>query len=211
VFRFNFSACYLHVHADPAQPEKNSLLPALPVIPTSAKAWSQAAKADIEAAFQETMENHPGVYDVNNPRFTSRLKLARKQGLSLAQQVTNAAGFAAAIDAFSVALHDGHAGAFSTLDEKILPATRWPGFVAIWRGESLYVYASESGEPQAGAKVIACDGVPIRDLILKNVLAFQGRADEPGHWWVRARKVFMILAILLYTCRNNVNFNLRVS
>lgn len=160
------------------------------VLPTSAAEWSEAAKLDIHAAYQETYDNHPGVYDVRNPDFRKSLARAKEQGLLLAAKVTDAAGHKAAVERFSVVFQDGHAGAVSSLDQKTLPALRWPGFVSVWRGDSLYVYASEPGGPQAGSKITGCDGISMRDLVMRNVFSFRGIATEPGQWWVRARQVF---------------------
>lgn len=160
------------------------------VLPTSAVEWSEAAQLDVNAAYQETYDNHPGIYDVNNPDFRKHLTRAKEQGLLFAAKVTDAAGYKAAIERFSVTLQDGHAGAFTNLDQKILPALRWPGFVSVWRGDSLYVYASEPGGPQVGSKITGCDGMNMPDLVMKNVFSFRGISTEPGQWWVRARQVF---------------------
>ena len=164
---------------------------AAPVLPQTAAQWRQAAIDDIEEAARLTRDNHPGVKDPANPQFLARLDEARRAGLLLAGQVVDAAGYIAAIMRFNVKLGDGHAGAYPNLDDKALPPERWPGFVAVWRGQGLYVFASEAGGPAAGAEVTACDGKPIKQVITDNLFAFNGRIDEPGHWWARGRRTFV--------------------
>jgi hypothetical protein len=161
------------------------------VFPTSPQAWSQAAQTDVKAAAAITAENHPGFVDPANPRFRTLLTQAERNGLSLAVRVTDAAGYVAAIRRFSNTLQDGHAGAYPTIDNAILPKQKWPGFVAAWRGDALYVYNAAPGGPKRGARITKCDGVPTRTLIQRNVFAFRGRPLEQGNWWVEGRRLFM--------------------
>jgi len=88
-------------------------------------------------------------------------------------------------------LQDGHAGVVPRLPEGLAAKAQWPGFVTVWRGRGLFVYASKPGGPAVGAELLGCDGQSIRDLIEKNVFAFNGRIGEAGHWWVRARQVLI--------------------
>lgn len=159
--------------------------------PQTPEAWRQAAVQDIEDAVRITLANHPGAHDPANPRFRANLEDARRQGLALAARVDSAAGYRAALQRFNVTIGDGHAGLHADLDPALLPAVRWPGFVTTWRGIGLYVVAAEDGGPPAGARVESCDGKPMEDLIRQNVFAFDGHVNEPGHWWSRARKVFV--------------------
>lgn len=174
-----------------AQAQAEATAAAGPALPHTAAQWRQAAIDDIEEAVRLTRDNHPGVKDPANPQFPAKLDDARRAGLLLAGQVVDAAGYSAAILRFNVKLGDGHAGAYPNLDAKVLPPERWPGFVAVWRGQGLYVFASEAGGPAAGAGVMACDGKPIKQLITDNLFAFNGRIDEPGHWWARGRRTFI--------------------
>jgi hypothetical protein len=162
-----------------------------PALPQNAAQWRQAAIQDIEEATRLTRDNHPGAVDPANPAFLVKLDEARRAGLQLADKVSSAAGYSAALQRFNVKLGDGHAGMVPDIDSTLLPPERWPGFVAVWRGQGLYVFASVAGGPPAGAEVTACDGKPIRQVITDNLFAFNGRIDEPGHWWARGRRVFM--------------------
>jgi hypothetical protein len=161
------------------------------VLPQTPEQWRQAAAEDIEAGYRITLENHPGTHDRANPGFTGNLAAARKLGLDYAARVTDARGYEAAILAFHARVKDGHAGMFPTLPNGDLTAQRWPGFVAAWRGDALYVYAAAGNAPAKGARVVSCDGVPVRELVKTNVFAFLGREEVDGMWWGHARKLFV--------------------
>ncbi len=152
--------------------------------------WSKLASQDIAQAYQLYLDNHAGGPDPQNPGFKSKLEAARDAGLALAKQVNSPAGYAAALERFSAELRDGHSQIIPTLPPAALPAPRWPGFVPAWRGNSLLVYASEPGGPPTDATIESCDGKPVRDLIMTNVFAYEGRPAEAGQWWVRARDLF---------------------
>ena len=92
---------------------------------------------------------------------------------------------------FNTVIGDGHAGAVATLNESLAPAARWPGFLAVWRGDGLFVYATEPGGPAAGSRVLGCDGKSVRRLLLTNVFRFIGRSAEPGNWWTRSVNLFV--------------------
>ena len=161
-----------------------------PVLPTTAQGWSDAARHDVDEAYAQFAANHPGMYDKANPKFPGLLKAARAKALALVPKVTDAAGYQATLQSFSVTLGDGHAQVAATLPAGTLSPTKWPGFIAAWRGDRLLVYASEPGGPPQGATILACDGKPTNDLIVSNVFAYQGRVNEAGQWWSQARNLF---------------------
>lgn len=161
-----------------------------PVLPTTAQAWSDAARHDVDEAYAQFAANHPGMYDKANPKFPGLLKQARANALGMVPKVKDAAGYQATLQRFSVTLGDGHAQVAATLPDGTLPVAKWPGFVTAWRGDRLLVYASAPAGPPQGAAVVACDGKPINDLIASNVFAYQGRIHEGGQWWSQARNLF---------------------
>lgn len=158
--------------------------------PSNAAQWKAAAIRDIDAGYQITLDHHPGAHDAQNPAFLVNLAKARAHGLALADQVADASGYVAAVLGFNVRIRDGHAGMVPTVDPSLRPAERWPGFVAVWRGD-MFVYASEAGGPPAGARIVSCDGKPIRQMVIDDVFGFQGRIDEAGQWWSNARVLFV--------------------
>lgn len=157
--------------------------------PETPEQWRQAAATDIQAAYQITLENHPGVHDPVNPQFAGNLAQARERGLALAARVVDVGGYVAALQLFNTQIHDGHAGVVP--QQTVRTPWRTPGFLTAWRGDNLYVAAAEAGGPPVGARVEACDGKPIAQLVESNVFAFTQRSDELGHWWVYARDVFV--------------------
>ena len=165
--------------------------PARPTVPASPTEWSLAAKRDITAAYTAMFDNHPGVYDPSNPGFVKQLQRARAAGLALADRVQDAPGYRAAFERFGAVMGDGHATAFAVLPDDLLPKQKWPGFVAVWRGDGLYVYASQVEGVAKGARVVSCDGVAIKTLIRRNVFDWYGREEIDGLWWERARRVFI--------------------
>jgi hypothetical protein len=164
---------------------------AKPVLPQTAAQWRQAARDDIEEATRLMRENHPGFYDASNPGFRARLDQARQRALALSARVDGPGSYVAAMFAFDAVLGDGHALIAPQFDAGGQAPTRWPGFVTVWRQDGLYVAASEPGGPARGAHVLDCDGKPVKQLIEDNVFAFEGRSNEPGRWWSRARALFI--------------------
>ena len=79
--------------------------------------WSELAIKDVEAAYQLSVINHPGMHDVRNPGFVKQLEKAKQEGLNLAVKAHSSQGFAAAIARFRTVLQDGHAGALIPYQE----------------------------------------------------------------------------------------------
>ncbi|MGO2012316.1 MAG: S41 family peptidase [Pseudoalteromonas sp.] len=171
-----------------AQDDKNSALQSLP---STAAQWQATAKQDIEAAYQQSVANHPGMYDSYNPDFPKLLESAKHQGLALAKQVINAQGYAAAIARFNTVLQDGHAGAVAVLPKELKQPRRWPGFSAVWRGDGLKVYYSEHSQIAKGDKIIRCNNMPIVPLMRKSIFSFHGQVGQPGHWWHNGRRLLI--------------------
>ncbi len=153
--------------------------------------WRKAATGDVEAAYRITVENHPGMFDKANPGFPRLLERARKEGLAIGNKATSAGGYEAAIGRFRAVINDGHAGAYTNVPEKLAPSIRWPGFVAAWRGNAMYVYKSAPGGPAAGARIVSCDGKSVRALVAANVFGYVDGVDTPGEWWSTARRLFV--------------------
>lgn len=174
---------------------KQSLFLAFALLTVSAAAqepdWSTVAVADIEAAYAETRANHPGMHDPANPGFPAKLDEARRQALATARNATSAKGFEASIQRFSAILDDGHAGAYAVLPDAYASTGRWPGFVAAWRDDGLYVFRSREGGPAAGSQIESCDGEPVPALVRKQVFTFRVGSSVPGNWWTAARLLFV--------------------
>ncbi|TAD74125.1 MAG: hypothetical protein EAY70_11615 [Sphingomonadales bacterium] len=183
------------------------LAAALAAAPLAAEApdWAALAAQDIEALYAETRANHPGMHDPANPAFPALLEQARSEALGYAVQATSAAGFEASLDRFTAVLNDVHAGAYATLPQEHAPTIRWPGFIAAWRGDAMYVYKAAEGGPTAGSRIESCDGTPITDLVKTRVFGWRSGASVPGAWWASARLALVDdgnpFAALPQTCR----------
>lgn len=153
---------------------KNQALPATP------EQWRSITERDINAAYSITAHNHPGMFDSNNPTFPDLLNQAKAEALTLSAQASGPQAHVAAIARFSTILQDGHAGAFSSVDR---PARRWPGFRAVWRGDALKVYYSETKNISKGDVVSQCDGQSTDTLMRERIFKFHGEVAQPGHWW----------------------------
>jgi hypothetical protein len=157
----------------------------------SATDWRGLAMADIEAAYIETRNNHPGMFDPNNPNFPKLLEVARTEALKLARKTTNAASFEASLNRFKAVLNDGHAGAYASLPDAMRPTIKWPGFVAAWRSNAMYVFKSDVDGPPEGAQIVSCDRLPVKSLIGRNYFRFSNGREIPGEWWSSARRLFV--------------------
>jgi hypothetical protein len=165
--------------------------PAAAQSPDTPPDWSALAVADVEAAYAETKANHPGMFDPTNRDFPALLERARTEALDYARQTTTAGGFAASLQRFAAVLDDGHAGAYAALPHADTPPVRWPGFVAAWRGDAMYVYKSAAGGPAEGSKIESCNGRPVEELVRTNVFAWRTGVKTPGEWWYSARRLFV--------------------
>lgn len=150
------------------------------VSPQTDEQWRTVIENDIQAAYNITAQNHPGMFDVNNPTFPDLLKKAKAEALTLSTQASGPQVHVAAIARFSTVLQDGHAGAFSSVGR---PARRWPGFSAVWRGDALKVYYSEASNISKGDVVSQCDGQSTDTLMRERIFKFHGQVAQPGHWW----------------------------
>ncbi|NMF47576.1 peptidase [Pseudoalteromonas arctica] len=151
-----------------------------PILPTTPEQWRSITDRDINAAYSITAQNHPGMFDSNNPTFPDLLNQAKAEALTLSAQASGPQAHVAAIARFSTILQDGHAGVFSSVDR---PARRWPGFRAVWRGDALKVYYSETKNISKGDVVSQCDGQSTDTLMRERIFKFHGEVAQPGHWW----------------------------
>jgi Peptidase family S41 len=165
--------------------------PSLALAEDSAPDWRALATADVQAAYVETRDNHPGMFDPKNRKFPKLLEMARVEALKLASEATSAAGFEASLTRFKAVLNDGHAGAYASLPDTNAPQIKWPGFVAAWRGNAMYVFKSAPGGPPEGAQILSCDKLPVNVLVERNYFRFADGREVPGNWWSSARRLFV--------------------
>jgi hypothetical protein len=176
-----------------------SLLAAAPPGPApEARDWRAAATADVAAAYDLYVANHPGMHDPANPGFPARLIRARDRGRAAAERAADRGGYVAALGAFTAELGDGHALLFAKPPEGPAPPLQWAGFIPAWRGGGrLLVQQVAPGAPVAvGEAILACDGLPAADFIRRRLLGINFRPDEAGQWWFHAPRAFQLSQFL---------------
>ena len=162
-----------------------------PYAELSAQDWANAARTDVLEAYRQFVENHPGVYDLDNPGFLEQLGEARTAGLAAAETATDRLGYEMALARFSAVLADGHARAYTPTSGSSQDAPRyWPGFVALWRGDRLFVRTEDHSARVYGAAITACEGEPIREFLAERLIISGFRPMELGQWWVRPSQLF---------------------
>lgn len=150
--------------------------------------WPRRAHQDIAAAYDAYAANHPGMHDRANPGFPARLAAARDAAWKV--DVRDHAGYVEALGVFNAELADGHARLVAR--HALGPSfVLWPGFVAAWRGDALYVHDAGPGAPApVGARITACNGTPIATFLEQRLHARDFRPKEAGQWWLRAPRAF---------------------
>lgn len=166
----------------PAQPP----VPPPPVQPEPD--WRGLAQQDVRAAYDIFADSHPGMHDPTNRGFPALLARARDQALAAAARGNGRRGYVEALGAFSAELSDGHALIYATQPPGTPRGeTRWPGFVAAWRGDKMLVHHSGPASPApVGSSIVSCDGRPIAEVVRARLTSVGFRAGEAGHWWARA-------------------------
>ncbi|MFN7176272.1 MAG: hypothetical protein ACK4MX_05220 [Thermaurantiacus sp.] len=161
---------------------------------SDAAQWRALSVSDIEEAYSLFRDEHPGMHDRGNPGFPAQLERSRREALALAERMSGAQDYPAVLAAFSAPLGDGHALVHPTraFEEQVPDSVSWPGFVANWRGSAMLVSRAKPELAHlTGARVVACDGIPAAELVLRNTFDLDGRAAEPGQWWWRAHRLFL--------------------
>ena len=165
--------------------------PSDPTAGWTAAEWSAAARTDVLESYRQFIENHPGVYDLDNPGFLEQLGDARAAGLAAADKASDRLGYDMALARFSAVLADGHAKAYTPGSANSADAPRyWPGFVALWRGDKLLVRTQDETSRVHGASITACEGEPIADFLPERLVVSGFRPKELGQWWVRPSQLF---------------------
>ena len=155
-----------------------------------AEDWRAAARRDILFTYDQFVRNHPGIYDLANPGFPDQLARARAKGLEAASKASDLAGYSRALAEFSAVLQDGHAiaGVLKSAGKESAPV--WPGFLAVWRGDGLFVRTQDDQDPLYGARFVSCDGQAIEPFLRDRLTTRYFRPDEAGQWWVRPTQLF---------------------
>jgi hypothetical protein len=143
------------------------LIGAAPSLRAAPSPWQAFAIGDVERLHQSVVDFHPGMRDSDTPDFAQRVEAAYRTAKDRAQAATSYADWLAATQGFMLSFRDGH----TIFRPNQSPArVRWPGFLIDGRAGGWVVrrpagFPGDGTGPQEGARVVACDGVPIADLL----------------------------------------------
>ena len=144
--------------------------------------WSKLALEDLATIKSELQENHPGAVDRENPSFARWLEQGYIEASQLARQADSFGGYYFALRRYADGFNDSHLNV--NLYKKVENyENKWPGFVVSLRGNNfiiadlsdrsdLNLNAFNTRLPQAGDRLIACDGKSARTLFETNILPF---------------------------------------
>ena len=147
--------------------------------------WSATLVQDATALHDIMIDSHPGVHDPLNPAFRPRLDEGLSTALGRARTTTDAGGWWWALRAYVASFEDGHVG-INVTQPNYGFATRWPGFLTVYRGADQIVADRDAGDaatPPLGARLIDCDGVAADALAEQRIGQFRGR------WFLEAQRV----------------------
>lgn len=145
------------------------------------QAWSTMAEADLAAAHQFLVENHPGaVPAAGDTAFIAALASGREEAGKLARQARSYGGYRAALQRFAAEFKDAHISSGAAFP---LPQ-RWPGFVAADEGEGWRVVArADEAAPAPGSRLVSCDGRAPQGLVRARLAPFV------SDWSAKAQRV----------------------
>jgi hypothetical protein len=154
------------------------------VTPTPDNAsWSTLTLRDVDAMHTLLRDNTPIPFDTENPSYALWLEEGHVLAQERAAEVTDEAGYLYTLNAYANGFRDPH---FSV--ELDLPAaTRWPGFIAVERGDSAVVVQRDAQDPSApalGTRIDSCDGQSLTSLVRSRVVPFAITAGLPDRWAV---------------------------
>lgn len=158
--------------------------------------WASLLKRDLDVMRDALLQDHPGSVDTLNAGFASWLDRGYRQALDRASRCESYEGYRFALEAYATGFRDGHLALWTDLRRE---GARWPGFLVGWRSEGRgkllirVVGEGKAGEgaPTLGSEVVACDGVPARALLERDVFPFMG--DPAFEWgWDRAAPQLLV-------------------
>lgn len=146
--------------------------------------WGELLRADAKALHDAVLENHPGAVDPRNPGFEDWLEEGYRQALDRAGRCDSWEGYRFALLAYASGFHDGHLGVRFDLRRNDVA---WPGFLAGWSDGAIRVrsLATEAGWkelPPAGSEIVSCGGTPALEIVRRDVMPFEARADLEAEW-----------------------------
>lgn len=155
----------------------------------AAQDWKALTRTDLDAAAALIRDNHPAMAPaLGDKAFVARFDASLAKARSRIDKVEDADGMAAVLRGFAVGLGDDH---IAWGPKGGLPIKAWPGFMVAQKGPDLVVTATSDGAPPLGAKLLDCDGVLARELLLRRTV---GHVTDPD---IEAQRVMNSIWTLL--------------
>ncbi|ANP45856.1 S41 family peptidase [Candidatus Viadribacter manganicus] len=149
-----------------------------------AERWHQLTRGDVEAAYQQLIEDHPALSTaINDAELRARLETGRALALERAAQVSSIEGYAATMAGLANVVGDKHV--WSRL---VAPAhsVQWAGIITARQGERFVVLEHDNageGASLAGAALVSCDGVMADDFAAAKLGGFR------AVWSIEAQRI----------------------
>jgi len=150
--------------------------------------WAAKAREDIIASHNIIRDNHPGPVDALNPRFKDWLEKGRSQALAKATFARTESDYWQALTFYINGFRDGHLTARRNGSVNQV----WPGFLTSTDASgTTRVTVSTVAAAPIGARIIECDGIPVRRLLDKRVHPYLTNAGIPHERLLTASYLFV--------------------
>lgn len=156
----------------------------------AAQPWPEQVVTDAQAIHDVLLDSHPGVYNTSDPGFVGQLEAGLVEARERARQVSDFAGYAAALQGYIARFDDGHV-TLQLTDGAPDTQRYWPRFLTGYQAGRHMVMSrdDQDGVPGLGTELVSCDGVAADVLAQAQVGQFTGR------WFLsatRARRAGML-------------------
>lgn len=149
--------------------------------------WSKVIEADIQQIYTTVKDNHPGYLDKDNAYFKNWLEQGYQQALTSAKSAQSLNDAMTIIKTYSAGFADGHFSIGFDYQPKRL---KWAGIKIQKYGKDYRVSFSDnshnSSMPELMAKLVACDGQPVAEIMQNEVLKYRFNAPDlnfPKVWY----------------------------
>lgn len=150
----------------------------------TAAQWRELTRADVEAAYQLLIEDHPALSrTIHDRAFRSRLEDGRMLALQRAEDVRTIEGYFATMAGLANVAGDKHIWWRSPY---VASGAQWAGIIMTRRGDDYVVFSHETRESEAslvGATLVSCDGVSANDFAAAKLGGFS------AVWSVEAQRI----------------------
>jgi hypothetical protein len=149
-----------------------------------AERWHELTRGDVEAAYQQLIEDHPALStSINDAELRARLEAGRSLALERAAQVSSIEGYAATMGGLANVVGDKHV--WSRVAEPAR-SVRWAGIMTARHGERFVVLEHDDageGASLVGATLVSCDGVTAEEFAAAKLGGFR------AVWSVEAQRI----------------------